>query len=661
MYSKTLFSVSYERFSQNVQKNFKLAVAVILPLLLYRAFLLIYFKSSLTSHLTVGDYLLTFINGLRYDLVVAGYITAVPMIVALLCLFLDFDRVNSRLRAFLLYFYFITADILLLSHFLFYMEFNHNFDHLALGAIFDDRTAVLLTAWHQYPAGKAFFCITLTAVAFLWIAHPFIQKPFNRSDAPPKRSPAVNFIFGLLWLVLYIVMIRGSAGPRPVEPKDAAVTGDSHLNSHIVNPFLAAAYTIEDHFKMTRANGIDTFLGNGTINQAAARYFNRAPATNIDAMLLHHAKGSAAPPGHIFLIVMESMDAWDLLDQYRCFDLLPNLRALGRDGILLQKFISASNGTMTSLAAIITGLPDVHVVTNYQLSSQKPYPTSVAAIFKQLGYKTRFFYGGYLSWQRLQDFCQTQGFDEIYGGGSMGEWHTREWGIDDEGLFKFIEKQVDDATPTFNMIMSTSYHSPYNIDLDRWGFPYKTFPDTLKDQKANVSLNTFGHLWYTDKVLCDFIIKVQRQHPATLFAVTGDHRSHNYINPSLSNFYEQLAVPLLIYGMNLKLSAAACLKIAGSHMDIVPTLIELAAPKGFAYHSLGSDLLDPNRRQQGFGRDVMITSNEIVEMSGKITHLPSELSTNTAMTASLNAAAQNIRDYYALGWWRIMVGPELPH
>lgn len=655
------FSISYRRFSRNMQKNFKLAVAVIALLLLYRVFLFLYFRETLGSQLMLSDYLAAFLNGLRYDAVVAGYVTGVPMMFGLVSLFMDIDRVNGGIRSFFLYFFAVSSVVMMLSHFLFFLEFHHNFDHLALGAVYDDRTAVLMTAWHQYPLGKALLGIVVGVGAFIWLTRYFIKKPFFPRENSSPRPVAVNVALGLLWIVLYLAMIRGSAGPRPVEPKDAAVTKDPHLNSHIVNPFMALAYTVEGHFKMMKGDGIDAFLTNGTIAQAAGRFFNHSAHRDLDTLMLRHAKGSATRPRHLFLIIMESMDAWDLLDKYRSFDLLPNLRSLGREGILLQKFLSASTGTMGSVAAIITGLPDAHVMTNYQPSSQKPYPTSIAPIFKQLGYRTRFFYGGYLSWQRLQDFCQGQGFDDIYGGASMGPWRSREWGIDDEGLFDFVSKNIDDQTPSFNVILSTTYHSPYNIDLYQWGFPYKTFPEALKDMNPSVGLKVFGHLWYSDKILGNFIRAVQSQHPASIFAVTGDHRSHNYINVATTDFYEQSAVPLLIYGMDLKWSAKACLGIAGSHLDIAPTLIERSAPEGFMYHSLGSDLLDPQRTQRGIGRDTMITPEVIADLRGNVSPLPAELRPQGTGTEQPDCSrcVQAIRDWYALGWWRIMRGSAL--
>ena len=77
------------------------------------------------------------------------------------------------------------------------------------------------------------------------------------------------------------------------------------------------------------------------------------------------------------------------------------LSALAREGISSLAFVSGGDGTIKSLAVMMTGLPEVGVYPNYQPGLSHPVPTAAAAIFQQLGYRPRFFYGGYLSWQLL--------------------------------------------------------------------------------------------------------------------------------------------------------------------------------------------------------------------------------------------------------------------
>ncbi len=653
-------SLSYRRFSQIAQRDFKLALTVILVLSLYRLFIMAYFRADFQAQTTATEYLFALLNGMRYDAVVAGYISIIPFLRSLLSLIFPLDPSHTRMRTFFMLFFMVTAVPMLLSHFLYYMEYRENFSHLALTIIYDDAEAVVRTAWRQYPLGKGLLAALICAVLYVKIGGRFIPRPFSDPGDSYQSKPRVSFVKGLLYVLLFAVMIRGSFGPRPVEPKDGAVTSDQQLNNHVVNPYMALLYAVEGHIRMRSVKGIDHFLRGDTIENAVQRYFNSPSGNNLDMMMIRHATGTMDPPQHIFVIVMESMDAWNLLEKYGSFRLLPNLQDLGRDGALFRNFFPASSGTMTSLAAIVTGLPDARVVTNYQPSSRVPYATSIAPQFKQLGYRTRFFYGGYLSWQRIHDFCTDQGFEEIYGGGHIGNWKLKEWGVDDHILFEFVEKTLEDPRPSFNVILSTTYHSPYDIDIYQWGFPYNAFPEDIDTSQSTDSVDVFGHLWYTDKVVGNFLRSLSARNPSTLFAVTGDHRSHNYLSQTHSQ-YERVAVPLLLYGKGVAVSSSQSDQIAGSHMDIAATLLELSAPKGFVYHSLGSNLLDLKREQIGFGQGRVITPTHIIDLKGAAERLPFASSGEHDISDDSGyPLVQRLRDHLAIGWWRIMKGPDIP-
>jgi len=43
--------------------------------------------------------------------------------------------------------------------------------------------------------------------------------------------------------------------------------------------------------------------------------------------------------------------------------------------------------------------------------------------------------------------------------------------VDDEYLLDFVVNTVDDSRPSFNIIMTTSYHPPYNVDVWARDFP----------------------------------------------------------------------------------------------------------------------------------------------------------------------------------------------
>src|ERR1035441_5617611 len=119
-----------------------------------------------------------------------------------------------------------------------------------------------------------------------------------------------------------------------------------------------------------------------------------------------------------------------------------------------------------------------------------------------------------------------------------------EWGVDDRVLFDYILKTTGDQ-PTFDIIMSTSYHPPFSVDLEAEGCPLKALPPELAQKyKASAEdLRILGHLWYSDRCVGEFARKAQSRLAHPLFATTGDHYSRRCLNPH-PTIFQRRAVPL---------------------------------------------------------------------------------------------------------------------
>jgi phosphoglycerol transferase MdoB-like AlkP superfamily enzyme len=285
--------------------------------------------------------------------------------------------------------------------------------------------------------------MALIVTAALKIMRLLIRNPLLSPQSLNRMTPTLvsKIIAVVIIAVLFALGIRGSLGRRPIQARDVAITKDEFLNKTVLNPFMALNYAVKRHRELTKAQGIKVFLPGGDIRKAAQTFFSTQEAyDDLDRYMLRHAKGSSRnAPRQIFLIVGEGYSAWPLMTKYEALGLAEGVKQLSQNGLSVEKFVPSAGGTMSSLASILTGLPDAGVNTNYQQTARTAYPTSIANIFRQLGYRTRFFYGGYLSWQRVGDFCRSQGFDEIYGGGHIGSWvSSNEWGVDDEYLFEFV-------------------------------------------------------------------------------------------------------------------------------------------------------------------------------------------------------------------------------
>jgi phosphoglycerol transferase MdoB-like AlkP superfamily enzyme len=376
------------------------------------------------------------------------------------------------------------------------------------------------------------------------------------------------------------------------------------------------------------------------------------------------AKGrNKRPARHVFLIIMESYDTWPLLNKYSSLGLTNNLKKIAEQGIFVKNFLPSADVTLNSFSSIITSLPFTDVPFNYLDTSKIPYPSSVAQAFKRLGYRTRFFHGGDLYSGNLAgyrvwgDFVRDQGFEEQYGGAQDIREHYNEWGVDDEYLFDYVATRVDDRIPSFNVIFTTSYHAPYKVDVWNKGFPLRSVPDDLKSifNQRVTTLQSLGHLWYADRCLGNFVRKMEEKLRNSLFVVTGDHKSRRFIHAH-PEYFEESAVPLVLYGRDVLEGLTLPDGMTGSHIDIAPTLIELVAPKGFQYYAMGKDLFDSSQSRLSIGFWRIIGPDFIVDLRETPRFHPLPGKELPAQLPDFDELRLLLQKYYGISWWRVHYG-----
>ena len=317
------------------------------------------------------------------------------------------------------------------------------------------------------------------------------------------------------------------------------------------------------------------------------------------------AKGpKITKPKHIFFIVGESITQWSLDETHRLLNVCTGLWNFKEQSHTVQipNFLPAGNVSRPSIVSLMSGIYDAGLEINERESFWKgAFPTSFAHQMKQLGYQTIYWYGGNASYGNFNHFGKAQGFDKVESASIFcGPDAPKTWvGVYDHVFLENIEQQIKSIDePTFHFIYTTSNHGPYKMEDSLLDYdPEKVMPDVGEDLRSNKTRNKeLATYRYSDKAIFNFVKSMKDAYPDSLFVVTGDHSNlfGSLNNTSLIHRDYTLRDTFCTVGLlqHPELEDNMIVTKKGTHMSIMPTIIEAIAPKGFEYYSITPSLFE---------------------------------------------------------------------
>lgn len=529
--------------------------------------------------------------------------------------------------------------------FYYYEAYATKIDIFIFGLATDDTSTIMGIVARDYPLAST----TILALACGALCFSLAGRLFC---APAIKSPksalykALLCAFNLGFIALYIIALRGlSLSTFPLKEDAATISAKTlKLNEILPNPLLALKWAATHYAEDMGFKKVDTRLEASLVKRALG---DRGLYTRLDknAYLATHRP-------NVVLNLMESFGG-NLLayDDAKSFDVLGRLRPHLAQDFVYHRFVSGGNGTAPSVGLLYFN----SVVANLPLSKKKYVVQKNSPFFtyKKAGYRTIYVTSGLASWQDLGSYLKRQGIDEVYDYLYMiDKWpEAREgltgYGVRDSYMYKVIEelllereralskeggkaggKENDkeggkagdkenskDTRPLFIITLSTSNHPPELVPKDYKPYPFKVTPKIsalfgIKDiKRLGLVIKTYQYSNSVFGEFLDFIKANAHLRDSTLVAATGDHRLRSmYASPSVVSTY---SVPLYLYIPEVIASHTSAhydASVAGSHKDIIPTLISHSLQDTTFYSIGGVDLLDPkNRDNFGYNNALYIT------------------------------------------------------
>ncbi len=653
----------YQQFISNFAEDILFFLFLLLLLSVYRAAFLFNFRSLLLPDTSVTDIALTMWYGLRISLKTAGALFLPAFVLGTLLQQIYPRWAARRLRFIWACICIIGLSLLFQSRIPYYHEFNNAFGPFVFNTFHDDVWAIVKTSVQQYQAVwrvmGGLLCAGLGIYAFSWwlkLAVP-LAKPLL---AVRRKWVVVACICVLLVPAAVFVRKGGSFTYNgSIYWKNAARMSQHLLNEAILDD-IQALYKASRIYKQFAAYSKD--LDETTVRAAAARLMGRDSYDEDSLLALLERKSGGSlleqKPRHIFVIVGETYMLWPLLEKYRDLPIAQGLRGLIQrpESVFVPHFLPSSNGTMFGLTSILLGLPEVNLLTANRPTAQEPYETALSVQLRKLGYKTRFFYGGFPSWENVGVFMNNQQIDESFYYADFGG-QGGVWGVEDKLFLRAVAQHIT-PEPSFNLILTSSNHSPLVVDMEQE--PQVAGRDEMarfvppETADKDLLIDRLQHFQYADNYLAEFVSEMYEKYPDSLFVITGDHADRWTLqaNPSL---YERLSVPLVLLGKGLKQTALPA-DGAGSHMDIAATVMELVLPAGETYYALGRSLLkDQKLALHAYYWENAAALGEL--SSDQYELLPDASESPSAQ--QLRQLHQTLQDVQTVAAWRILHGTDL--
>jgi phosphoglycerol transferase MdoB-like AlkP superfamily enzyme len=603
---------NFENYIDCVVKIIPLNVAALTAMTLYRIFFFFYFKNiPLFGHFR--DIFKTFVLGFRFDLSTLAYINSFVILIFTIFLLIKNLRLFKKAISIIKFWYclaFIAIAFATAVDFGFYICFGEHVNILLFDFFDDDAVALIKTIifdWRFYIVLPALILsgfiiykiVSISTKELLNIRH--IRRLINSS----YLNVFVKILIVLLIPLITFLFARGTVSMFPLGKFHAQISTNSFIN----NIALTAAHSITDAIQAKTEQSRDKI----NIAKKLGLDEEDIDLSIFSKISIKNPEAEEIKPNVVF-IVLESFGELPVLYNSEKFNILGELKKHFDEDLVLYNFLPAGVITIHCLESTILNMPQrpFSIQVTQSPKAYKHFSSSLILPYKKSGYVTKAVYGGSLAWRGLEDFLKAQGFDEIYGEGSIKNEHRHEWGINDAQFFEIVLRELkNNNKPQFIYAMSTATHPPYKTPP--YYKPLKLeIPKELEHMMPGEPhlKRIFETYQFANREASKFldIVKNSEFKDNTIVVITGDHNLREVKAFVPEELFKRYAVPMYLY-VPEKLKKKIDANITACHIDIAPTLYDLSLSQ-VEYIAAGVSMLDQDKNHIAFNSNGFILSRD---------------------------------------------------
>ena len=509
-------------------------------------------------------------NGLKLDQTVAGYITALPLLVVLAALWIPGRWSRSVLKGYLLVIAAVAATAFA-ANLALYEYWAFPLDSSVLQYLASPKEALA-----SVTAGQLLLQLLVAAAVFGGMAwcYPRVLRLYD----PARRSThrAGGTLVLLLAAGVLSLPIRGGVSVATANVSKVYFSGRMFLNHAAVNPLFSFLSTLSD--------GDDALYEYEFFPEPERAAIFEPLRGDLPAGIGTDTLLRTRRP-NVVLFLVESFGRSTVDERVGGEPVAPEFQRLKGEGVYFDNLFANSFRTDRGTVAVLSGFPAQTKMSVMKLPVKSQRLPSIARSLRREGYATSFYYGGDLNFTNTASYLYGTGFDRLTWQKDLHfDAPTSKWGYaDDVVIDAFIDHVLAEAAsqrPFFAAMLTLSSHEPFDV-------PFAKFDDPMLNAMA-----------FTDACLGRFVERV-RQTPVwkdLLVILIADH-AYPYPYGIANSDALRHRIPMLWLGGAVR--RPAVVETYGSQSDLAATLL---AQLGIAHGDFlfSRDLFDPARPKFGY-------------------------------------------------------------
>ena len=509
-------------------------------------------------------------NGLKLDQTVAGYITALPLLVVLAALWIPGRWSRSVLKGYLLVIAAVAATAFA-ANLALYEYWAFPLDSSVLQYLASPKEALA-----SVTAGQLLLQLLVAAAVFGGMAWCYLRV--LRLYDPARRSThrAGSTLVLLLAAGVLFLPIRGGVSVSTANVSKVYFSGRMFLNHAAVNPLFSFLSTLSD--------GDDALYEYEFFPEPERAAIFEPLRGDLPAGIGTDTLLRTRRP-NVVLFLVESFGRSTVDERVGGEPVAPEFQRLKGEGVYFDNLFANSFRTDRGTVAVLSGFPAQTKMSVMKLPVKSQRLPSIARSLRREGYATSFYYGGDLNFTNTASYLYGTGFDRLTWQKDLHfDAPTSKWGYaDDVVIDAFTDHVLAEAAsqrPFFAAMLTLSSHEPFDV-------PFAKFDDPMLNAMA-----------FTDACLGRFVERV-RQTPVwkdLLVILIADH-AYPYPYGIANSDALRHRIPMLWLGGAVR--RPAVVETYGSQSDLAATLL---AQLGIAHGDFlfSRDLFDPARPKFGY-------------------------------------------------------------